>query len=572
VIGANDGNFGTSESITKEIKVYSWDESEWAQDPSYASSNVYKESNKNAYANYTAYFNYKKAFDLHDFSLMSGVSYEEYEWSRFWARRYKLISTEVPSLNMGESTEQYNGDSYESWKIASYFGRFNYAYNRKYLFEANARYDGSSRFAPTHRYEWFGGASAGWVLSEEDFLKDNSFINFLKLRASYGSTGNQNGIGLYDYLQLINLNSGSTVFGETGTRAGYTALGGIASTERTWERINNLNFGLDFAVLKNRLSASFDYYIKRNSNMLIASTLPSILGVTPPTMNIGDLKTWGWDLTVTWRDKAGSVNYFATVNLQDNQNKLVDLKGSDNVSAGWVTAREGYPINSLFGYESEGVMKTQAEVDEYKKMSGVQQNLRVGDIKFKDVSGNGAINPVPDKTTGDAGDLIYLGSSNIRYVYSLSAGFEWKGIDFSFLLQGQLKQDRTLTGIIPYPGSAWYQNQDLYMYNKWYNPTTNPDGKFGAVTTTGDIASWDYRSSTLTHYNNRFGRMKAITLGYTLPKAWFTKIKIEQLRVYFNGNDLFEFKSYPYPIDPESNAYGLYPINRSCTIGIDITF
>jgi TonB-linked SusC/RagA family outer membrane protein len=571
-LASKNGGNETLERITKRIIWYGWTGDIWAEDPSYNGSNVYKQADRNEYVNYMAYANYTKDFAGHSFSIMGGGSYESYEWSRFWARRNKLISAEIPSLNIGESTEQYNGDSYEIWKIASLFGRFNYSYANKYLFEANIRYDGSSRFAPTRRFETFGGVSVGWVLSQEDFMKDINFIDFLKLRASYGSVGNQNGIGLYDYLQLVNMNSGSMVLGESGARTGYTGLGGIASTERTWERVNTSNIAVDVTTLNQRLSATYEYYLKNNPNMLIAGTLPSVLGVTPPSMNIGKLKTWGWDLVVQWRDKAGEVNYFAGVNLSDNENELVDLNGRDNVSAGWVNAREGYPINSLFGYVSEGVMKTQEEVDAYKKLPGVQQNLRVGDIKYKDVSGNGAINPVPDNVTGDSGDLIYLGNQNPRYVFALNAGLEWKGFDFSFLLQGQFKQDRTITGVLPYPGGSWYLNQDLYFWGKWYNPETNPNAKYAAITTTGDIANWDYRSSTLTHYNNGYGRLKNVTLGYTFPEKWMSKAGIKQLRLYVTGNDIFEFKDYDFTLDPESNRYGRYPMNRYWMVGLDLTF
>lgn len=571
-MAAMNGGNQTLERLTKRIIWYGWTGDVWAEDPSYSGSNVYKQSDRNAYVNYMAYAGYHKEVFGHSFALMAGGNYESYEWQRFWARRNKLISEEIPSLNIGESGEQYNGDSYEIWKIASLFGRFNYDYRNKYLFEANGRYDGSSRFAPTKRYEMFGGVSVGWVLSQEDFMKDVAFINFLKLRASYGSVGNQNGIGLYDYLQLVNMNNGSIVQGESGTRTGYTGLGGIASTGRTWERVNTTNVAFDVTTLNQRLSATFEYYRKSNPNMLITGTLPSVLGVTPPTMNIGHLKTWGWDLTLQWRAKAGAMKYFAGINLSDNQNKLVDLNGRDNVSAGWVDARQGYPINSLFGYVCDGLMKTQAEVDEYKKMPGVQQNLRVGDVRYKDISGNGSINPVPDKMTGDSGDLIYLGNQNPRFVFAVNAGLEWNGFDFSFLVQGQLKQDRTITGVLPYPGRSWWLNQDQYFLGKWYHPETNPNAKYATVTTTADIADWDYRSSTLTHYNNGYGRLKTITLGYTFPGRWTSPAKIGQVRVYVSGNDVAEWKAYDFTLDPESNRYGRYPMNRSWMFGLDLTF
>jgi hypothetical protein len=369
----------------------------------------------------------------------------------------------------------------------------------------------------------------------------------------------------------VNLLNGYYVFGESGDRTGYTSLGGIASTDRTWERVNNMNIGLDATLLDNRLSATFDYYWKRNPNMLIASTLPSVLGVTPPTMNIGNLKTWGWDLSLQWRHKIGQVGYFAGLNLSDNQNKLIDLKGSDNVSAGWVTAREGYPINSLFGYVSEGIMKTQEEVDAYKKLPGVQQNLRIGDIKYKDLSGDGRINPMPDKTTGDSGDLKYLGNSNPRYMYAMNAGLNWSNFDFSFLFQGQLKQDQTINGVWAQPGSQWWNNQNSFFWQKWYNPNTNPNAKYAALSTTGNIVDWDYRSSTLTYYNNRYGRLKNITFGYTVPNQALSKLKVDNLRLYVSGNDVWEFHAISQ-LDPESRRYGRHPMNRYWTLGLDLTF
>jgi TonB-linked SusC/RagA family outer membrane protein len=562
---AKSGLNNISNSLAKSITFYTWENEIWANDPTQNASQVTKGTESNSYDNLHFYLNYIKQLNKSDFKLMTGTSYESNMINGYQAYRKNLISEEITSLNIGNAKEQFNSDYYSDWKIASVFGRANYSFMDKYLLEGNVRYDGSSRFIQGNRWGLFGGISCGWVVSEELFLKDNKFVDFLKLRGSWGNVGNQVGIGLYDYIQLINVNANTYPFGESGLRTGTTTIGEMVSKDRTWEHIKNTNLGLDFILSNQKLSASFDYYWKINENMLIPTTLPSVIGATPPTINIGSLHNWGWEAIIQWSDKVKEINYFVKATLSDNHNKLVDLAGSDDVNIGVVYAREGYPINSIFGYVAEGLIKNQDELDEYKKMDGVKQNLRIGDMKYKDISGNGKFSPYPD--INDSGDLKYLGNKNIRYPFTFNAGINWKGFDFSFLIQGHLKQGCLMKQCAT---SSWWNNQDAYYIDKTWHPTRNPEGTYPAYSIMGDIVNWNYQSSTFSYYNNSYARLKNIIIGYTLPQR---KIGGTNIRFFISGDDIFEIRSFGGGIDPEKNGNydDLYPFLRYYTFGIDIT-
>lgn len=551
---------------TLPIKWYRWDGSLWAEDPSVMASQIQKSSTRGINENYSAYLNYDIAFKRHVLNMMVGSSYESDIIDSFWTSRKNLLSIEIPSLNVGNSSEVYNGDEFKEWKIGSFFGRLTYSYDNKYLLEGNVRYDGSSRFLSNNRWKLFGGISAGWIISNEDFIKDLS-LDFLKVRSSFGSLGNQNGIGLYDFLQLVNLSSSYYPMGETGERVGITSLGALASEHRSWERINTFNVGLDFAEFDNKLIVNFDYFWKRNQNMLVNTTYPSVIGTSTPTANLGVLKTWGWEANISWHDRIGSVNYTLGINLSDNQNKLIDLDGADNVNLGIVSAREGYPINSIFGYQSGGLLKTEQEVQEYTQMAGTKPNLRVGDMKFLDISGDGKLSPFPNKVSGDSGDLIYLGNTNIRFPFAVTGGINWNNFDISFLIQGVLKKGDLIQDV---PASAWWSNQNRFFIGKTYHPVNNPNGKFPALSTTSDIAAWNYQASTFTYYNNSYARLKNLTIGYSLPKDLLTKIGVENVRFYFSGDDILEIVSMNMGYDPETK--NTYPLPRYYSFGLDLTF
>lgn len=265
-----------------------------------------------------------------------------------------MLSNDFYSFNYYDSSIATNSslsDNIETWAMMSYFGRINYNYKEKYLLEANLRYDGSSRLAPSKRWKAFPSVSAAWRVNEEEWFNAD-WVSNLKLRASWGQLGNGAVLGLYDYIPLISYSQSdmpSTYFGE---RWYYQAS--LASEDKTWETVETTNLGIDFGLFNNRLSGTFEYYWKFNNDMLSALQLPSQIGIDVPNMNVGKLKTWGWDFNISWRDKIKDFSYQIAFNISDSNNKLVRYDGASYIGEGLVELLEGYPINTIWGYQTDG--------------------------------------------------------------------------------------------------------------------------------------------------------------------------------------------------------------------------
>ena len=332
----------------------------------------------------------------------------------------------------------------------------------------------------------FPGVSASWRISQENFLKNSKVFNELKLSASYGQTGNQEGIRLYDYIQLLKFRDdgwGTKLIYPFGNGSQSQAMGldVLAGVDRTWEILENVNVGVDAAFLDSRLGFSFDYFVKMNNNMLIPVTYPSMLGAEAPYSNSGKLRTNGFELTLNWTDKIGNVEYSAQFQLTDAVNKLVEYGGADTYKLGLNETREGYPMNSYFAYVYDGVIKDQADLDAYKKLEGVPSNIGIGDAKFKDLNGDGKISTYGDKD-GDDGDAEYVGSTTPRYSFGLNLGAKWNNFDISVFFQGVAK--RTLERLVEIPASVLLRpdmergspGRLLSPLDAWRNPALELSG------------------------------------------------------------------------------------------------
>ncbi len=539
-------------------------------------NSVTKTYDQTLFQNYSAYINYNKEFGSgHNFTALLGGSYEKSEFDRFSAWRRDLLTEELHSLQIGDPDEQFNTSSANAWALGSFFGRLNYNYMNKYLLEVNLRRDGSSRFVESERWDTFGGISAGWNITEETFF-DIQSIDLLKLRASYGVVGNQSSIGLYDYIQLINANDDIYPFGATEARNVTASLGGLASEERTWERISNVNFGIDFAVLNSKLSGSFDYFIKKNDNMLVNITLPEVLGSNPPTSNFGELKTTGWETSLLWQDKKGEFSYQVGINLSDNKNEVVNLAGANVVSATRIDdAVEGYPMRSIFGYVREGLIQSQNELNEYTQLDGVPSNLRVGDAKLADLNGDGRISAYDDN--GNLADVKHLGSDNPRFNFGINTGVQYKNFDLSAFFTGWLKHDIIRTSRTSLPLNSWWHNQNSFYYENAYHPERNPGGQYPLLSLNrGTIIPWNYgRFQDFLVLNNSYIRLKNITLGYTFPNEVLDKIGIRGLRIYINADDIWEWANASDDgRDPERDMDwdGGIPLMRKVSFGVNANF
>ena len=524
--------------------------------------------------NYTAsaFLTYKKLFDeAHDISLMGGVQYDyaAYDYS---GTKAMDVEAAIESLN---GKGQIYIDKVDRWEeaILSYFGRLNYNYKSRYMVEVNARYDGSSKFLPKNRWNFFWGASAGWRITEEKFMENlRDYVNELKLRASYGEVGNQNGIGRYDGIQLYNYKSGSGAL--LGNSKGtYVESAGLVSTVRTWERIYNYNLGIDFGFLNNRLTGTFEVFKKKNNNMLVSRLHPGVLGGTAPSTNSGKFEANGYDASLTWRDKIGSFNYHVGGTLTYMNNELID-GGNIVVNAGYNEAVNGYPLNSVFGYRYVGKIQNQDQLDYYvdkyvgSNSIALPANLRLGDHMYEDVNKDG-------KLTQD--DLVFLGSDDPKYSFSFNFGCEWKGFDFNVHFQGVGK--RTIyreidSWKVPFK-AIWLNTTNQSVGNVW-SPET-PNNHFPTYSNSNDINNYNYIPSTWSADNGAYLRLKEIVLGYTLPKAWMNKSGfISNLRIYVSGADLWEKSYITDGWDPEATRKvenkQRYPFNRTVTFGVNAIF
>lgn len=516
-------------------------------------------------------------FDIknHKFTIMAGGSHEEMDQRDFSAHRYDLLTEDLKVMTTGDANEQYNSEWGNDWVIKSVFARFDYNFAGKYFVEATVRSDGSSKFADGYRWGTFPGVSAGWIISEEKFMeKVKPLFSYIKLRASYGELGNQSNVGLYDHYSRISI-TGAYPFGSysSPSRDSYAKIAAMTSKDRTWETVRVNNFGLEFYTLNDRLSVNFDYFIKNTRDMLVTRELPAVLGATPPTVNGGSLRVNGYELSVSWRDQIQDFKYNVQLNFSDFTNKVTKLEDVQIPNFGLNNFVQGYPVGTYFGYDFDGFIQNESERDSYSKINGVPSNIRVGDARYKDLDGDGIMEKrLYVEGDPNSGDMIAIADNNMRYQYSAVLGFEYKSFDFSAIFQGIGKWMVVETDM-PL-GGAWYRSPSAYFYgNTWTQEQTNSE--YPRLTANGGIGDWNYNISNASYklWNNRYLRLKNVTVGYSLPKSFLNKWSIDGIRVYFSGSDLWEIKNIPDNFDPEAPfriAYAPFP--RTYSLGLNVTF
>ncbi len=567
---------------------YTWD------DEIIFNSNLYWDGKDEVYSSYSKnnqlvtslYANYKLDFQAHHFDFMAGVSHEEYD-KRFFSANRKgnpyLITNELSWLGDGDPGQQFNNESKEHSALESIFARASYNFEGKYLVEGHFRYDASSKFAPGHKGTPFYGGSLGWVITNENFMKGISdYLNFMKLRMSYGQLGNQSGIGLYDYIQYIAFGSltperrSQYPFGgiDSPTRTNTTYVPSLSSPERSWEILNVFNAGTDFTVLDHRLSVGIDYFVKTNTNMFYSREFPSILGITAPSINGARLRTNGWEFMIGWKDKVRDVGYFANFILSNNKSKVLELADSRIPGEGRNAFVEGYEPGSYFTYTYDGLIQNDAELAAYKAAitSGVPTNIRTGDAKYKDLNGDGKLTPIlynpNDPSSG--GDLVHIGNSNIRYSVSVNFGADWTGFYLKVLLQcvgKYMVMDRNI------PAVNFAQNPLAYHYHKTWSDNRT-DALYPKMSENDGIYRYNFKESDAPYMFKNAGylRLKNIQLGYNLPNKWISHLKLQSAQIYFSGNDLAEWSGMPDGFDPEKPfTIQSAPYPRTFSFGLNIS-
>ena len=541
------------------------------------------EANNKLYQYYSALLKYNKTFaEVHNISAMVGINAEKWTQKKIATARETFEDDGVYDINLASGAQGNKGGKSHNGTY-SYIAELRYNYAEKYLIGLMGRRDGNSKFADGHRFKNFGSLSLGWVFTQEKFMKFiTPVLDFGKIRLSIATSGNDAGLGDYDYVSTIN--QGLTILGLPANELVSSGLNnsGLISYTRTWEKVEQKNLGIDLAFFNNRLTANFDYFIKDNKGMLSKVSYPAVLGGEAPKTNSGHLNVKGWEVSVGWRDTRKDFSYFVNFNISDTRTMLKNLEGADTYGAGKNGTVNGYALNSFFLYRTDGFFKDQAEVDRYYALykdggaslttvnQGTATELRPGDTKRLDLSGDYKISSDGVETS----DLQCLGDGDPHYIFGITAGGSWKGFDLNMLFQGVGKRYIMRSGWMAYPFYAEYTNQNPnFLGNTWTED--NPNAQYPRLSTYAARAKWNYENNDFMLQNSRYIRLKSLVLGYTLPKAWTRKVKLEKVRVFFSGNDLWEATSIKDGFDPEmgevSNNSG-YPFSRTWSFGVNVGF
>ena len=507
---------------------------------------------------------YTKSIDKHNFTLLAGYSQESYKEDATSAFRDNFPNNLLYELNAGAGSNMQNSGSGSEWALRSYFGRLNYDFNGKYLFEANARYDGTSRFPTSGRWGLFPSVSAGWRISEESFVKDNlTWIDNLKLRASWGKLGNQN-IGTYPYQNVLSTGQNYS-FG--GTLASGIALTTLANANVTWETTSVTDLGIDLSILKDKLSLTFDYFNKTTSDILYKKSVSNVLGLGVNEYNAGELNNKGIEIILNYHTSIGKVNIGFAPNFSYVKNKVTKLADGQqkDIGAGLFVGQSMYPI---YGYVADGIFKDAADVASYPTQPIAGQP---GVIRYKDISGPDGI---PDGKVDATYDRTQIGNTIPKYYYGATITADYKGFDLSILLQGLGGYEKQMGS---YMAFAFYNSGQIQRWQAdgaWTEANPNPNAIYPKLSSL-NMGSENVQTSTFWNRNASFLRLKNLQIGYTIPKSIIHKLGINNLRIFYSGQNLFTFNHFYKGWDPEMyQATGdnpsFYPITAVHTFGLNV--
>lgn len=493
---------------------------------------------------------------INDHNIDAFAAFEKFDGSTdiINATRINFLSNSLDQLSAGSLIGQQNNSSAAKAARVNFIGRLSYNFKNKYLLDYNMRYDGSQNFPEGKRYGFFPGISAGWRISQEDFFK-SSVINELKLRASWGKTGNDR-IDAFNYLQTYLLGTGyGYSFGPGASQVSSIVLGPTPNPNVTWEIANTTDIALESQFFKGKLSASIDYFRSMRSNILITrnESVPGYTGLVLPNENLGKVLSRGLEFETSFHDKiTNDFSYNVRGNITYAKNKVIFMDEAPNVPS--YQRKTNLPIDSWFLYQSDGIYQNQQEIDNSPHTAGTKP----GDVKYKDINGDGVINDL-DKVRTPI-------TRTPEIMFGFGTGFAYKGIDFSVFFQGQARAKS-------YLAPAGLNMAKEFFDGRWQKEGDNTyprnfNGPTGRTEATKNLPS------DLWLRNAAFVRLKNIEVGYTLPKSVTDKIKIQNARFYINGSNLFSIDKFGPSFDPETpNDSGqYYPIQRVVNIGANITF
>lgn len=540
---------------------------------------VHESAEKINYYNGRFYAQYQHLFDKHDVKVIAGLDMELNQYRNLGGNKKDLITSDVPTINTATNDKPTLGGGYSHWATMGMFARINYAYDERYLAEFSIRRDGSSRFIGDKTWGTFPSFSLGWNLTNESFMEVvRKYTNLIKFRGSWGMLGNTNIEALYPWFLAMPTGTANSSWLINGERLNTSNAPGIVSSALTWERVMSWNVGLDFAAFNNRLQGSFDFFNRKTLNMVGPSKqLPSVLGTAQPALNNSDMLSYGWELEMKWNDAIGDFNYGLKFNISDDTQKVTRFYNPTNSLNTWY---EGKIRGEIWGYTTQGIAKTNEEMTKWleKNKPTWGANWAAGDVMYKDMDGKDGVGQGA-YTLENHGDLTIIGNSMPHYNFGFTANAEWKGIDFSIFLQGVGKRD--FWDNSPYSVGAnhgIWQSAAFEEHWDFFRPEGDPlganlDAHFPRPLL--DAGSKNFAIQTRFLQDASYMRIKNMQLGYSLPKSWVSKIKLQRLRIYTSVDNLYTFTKLNSIFDPEATggdwgAGKIYPLSRVWSFGVNI--
>lgn len=585
VDGAMRTNNNKTNYSVNPVTYYYVDDTPFIRDSGYGlTSYVVDERMRQNYYAVNLFTDYTRSWGLNNFKVLLGMNYEKLDVDGLEGQGYNMIVGTKPYLS--QTLDNFTvSDSYNHRSTAGYFGRVNYDYDGRYLLEFNLRYDGSSRFLANRRWELFPSVSAGWNIAKESFFADASrWVATLKPRVSWGRLGNTSSAyeSFWDWYpffqqQPVGIQNSSWII--NGEKPNTATLPAIVNSSMTWETIETLDFGLDWAAFNNRLTGSFDWFVRKTKNMIgPAPVLGSILGADAPRTNNCDMRGTGWELEIGWNDRIDRVNYNARFTLSDSHAKVTsypydgDFENQSIFS--WYNGKED---GQIWGYTTQGIAQTQEEMDAWiaENEPNWSSTWGAGDIMFKDLNGDGKVDQ-GKQTLADHGDYTVIGNNTPRYRVGLNLGVEWNGFDFSAFLQGVMKRDYLFGNTEPYfwglSGNMW--QACVFKEHLDYWTPENPDAYYPKPYMKN---SKNRQQQTRYLQDASYLRCKNMQFGYSLPAKIISRAGMSNCRVYVSVDNLFTITKMSKVFDPEVlggewGAGKTYPLQRTWSLGVSLSF
>ena len=540
--------------------------------------------NTNIYSEYMHTFN-----DVHNLKVMAGFQSELNKWRKISASAMDLISEDIPNINAATGTQKIESAGANHWATAGFFGRINYDYKERYLFEVNLRYDGTSRFARNKRWNLFPSFSAGWNVARESFMEDiSNVINTLKLRGSWGELGNQNTDNLYPYIQLMKFaaQDKESHWLINNARPNTANAPDLISALLGWERMRSWNIGVDLGMLNNRLTLSFDWFNRKTVDMVgPAPELPVTLGAAVPKTNNTDMQSVGFELDLGWQDHINGFRYGVHFLLSDDRQKILKYP---NPTKNLSQYNSGHYMGEIWGFETIGIAKSDEEMAAHlatTNQDDLGSKWAAGDIMYRDLDGDGKI--TDGSTLDEPGDKRIIGNSSPRFRFGLDLTASYKGFDFRAFFQGVMKRDAWLNDNMFWgaTGGIW-SSSCFTSHLDFFRPEGDEMGaNLDAYFPRPLVDNYAKNQKVQTGYlqNAAYMRLKNLQIGYTLPNHITQKIGMSNVRIFFSAENVFTITGLPDGFDPETihTGYGsgddmwsskTYPLSRTFSTGISVNF